>query len=281
MKKAFVLYLTVFAIISGHAQQKIFDIHVHIWNGEQSVQEYKKQLDSTGQEVTRFGGIYMAMQGKVQETKKKNDELIALARKYREFVPICSVHPYDGKAALDELERIAAQGVKIIKLHPHKNSMNFDATDDRVLEVCKKAGALGIAVLMDNASIVPSDCQKLLDLAVRCKETNFVFAHLGGLNFRFWNIIPLARTASGYFGDNIYFDISATVTLMADSPLEDEFVWTIRNIGTDRIILGSDYPQFTLKNGVDALDRLDLTEAEKEQIRYLNAKKLLFPDWKE
>src|SRR3982751_5704467 len=46
-------------------------------------------------------------------------------------------------------------------------------------------------------------------------KTKFIFAHLGGMNFRFWNIIAAARTAEGLFGENIYFDISATVAMVA------------------------------------------------------------------
>jgi uncharacterized protein len=42
--------------------------------------------------------------------------------------------------------------------------------------------------------------------------------------------------------------------------------------------LGSDYPQFSLKQGVDALEKLDLTPEEKEKIRFGNAQRLLFPN---
>ena len=35
----------------------------------------------------------------------------------------------------------------------------------------------------------------------------------------------------------IYFDISGTVQLAADSPIEEEFVWTLRNIGIDQVLL--------------------------------------------
>ena len=56
---------------------------------------------------------------------------------------------------------------------------------------------------------------------------------MGGLNFRFWNILALARTANDFFMDNIYFDISATVVLAAGAPIEEEFVWTLRNVGSD------------------------------------------------
>lgn len=255
------------------AQQNVFDTHVHLWNGEESYNKYISELDSTHQPVTRFGGILIARKNEMTRTREKNEELVALSRKYQKLVPICSVHPLDGDSAVNELKRLAKLGVPAIKLHPH--TQQFDVTDPRVLNLCKQAGDLGIVILMDNAAIKPGDCENLFDLAVKCPKTRFIFAHLGGFNFRFWNIIPVARTAKGFFGDNIYFDISAAIVLMADSPIEDEFIWTIRNVGIDRVLLGSDFPQYTLKQAVDALDRLNLTTAEKNSIRYENANKLL------
>jgi uncharacterized protein len=113
------------------------------------------------------------------------------------------------------------------------------------------------------------------NLALKAPRTKFIFAHLGAMNFRFWNILKAARTAEGLFGDNIYFDISAIVVLVADSPIEDEFVWTIRNVGVEHVLLGSDYPQYSLEQNVSALGRLSLDEGEKAKIRYENARALL------
>lgn len=93
----------------------------------------------------------------------------------------------------------------------------------------------------------------------------------------FWNTIMFARTAKDFYKDNIYFDISATVTLVARSPIRAEFVWTIRNVGVDHVMLGSDYPQFTLRQAVDALESLDLSRSEKNAILYETARKLLTP----
>jgi predicted TIM-barrel fold metal-dependent hydrolase len=255
--------------------QKVFDTHVHIWNGEESVLAYKAQLKDTQQSVTRFAAILIAKRGNMAETRRKNDELIALAAKYPEMFPIASVHPYDDQAALDELQRIAALGVTMIKLHPH--TQKFAITDPRVAALCSLAGKLGMVVLFDNANIVPGDSQDLFNLAVNTPGTKFVFAHMGATNFRFWNTIVFARTAKDFYKDNIYFDISATVTLVARSPIQAEFVWTIRNIGVDHIMLGSDYPQFTLRQSVDALESLDLNRAEKNAILYETARKLLTP----
>lgn len=274
MKISITLLMMIINLHYAWSQEKILDIHVHILDGENSVKTYLAQLDSTGQHVSKFGGIHMARKGKLDETRKKNDELISLSKRYSQLLPICSVHPMDGQAAIQELERLAANGVSIIKLHPHQNSQNFDVTSEKVLQLCRKAGELGIAILMDNANIIPGDSENLFNLAINCPKTNFIFTHIGGLNFRFWNILTLARTADGLLGNNIYFDISATVILVADSPLEEEFVWTLRNVGIDNLLLGSDFPQFSLQQTTEALERLDLTVSEKNKIRYENGRKL-------
>lgn len=256
----------------AQAEDRIFDVHVHIWDGEKSVKEYLTQVRTAGQQVTGFGGIHMAVRGKLDHTRAKNDDLIALSKRYPKMMPIASVHPYDGDAAFAELQRLSKLGVKAIKLHPH--TQEFDAADERVLAICKRAGELGFVVLMDNANVVPGDNQKLFNLALKAPKTHFVLTHLGGLEFRFWNILPLARTAKDLMADNMHFDISATVVLVADSPIEDEFIWTLRNVGIDNLLLGSDFPQLSLKQSVDALERLSLTAEEKQKIRWSNASRL-------
>ena len=262
---------------AAHAQTPLFDLHVHLWNGETSLREYEAQLKTAGQEVAGFGAMWFggpnqALQGHPDQVRAANDGLIALAAKHPKVMPIATVHPYDGAAAVAELERVAARGIKVLKLHPH--TQKFDAADPRVLRLVQRAGELGVIVLFDNASIVPGDCEKLFNLALNAPKTTFIFAHLGGLNFRFWNVLKAARTAKGLFADNIYFDISAIVAIVADSPIEDEFVWTIRNVGVDHVLLGSDYPQYSLEQNVSALARLSLDESEKEKIRFENAQRL-------
>ncbi|MCW4455678.1 amidohydrolase family protein [Flavobacterium sp. MXW15] len=252
--------------------EPVFDVHVHIRGGEQEVRKYLEQAEAAKLELAGFGAIFMAERGKPAHTREKNDELLALARQHPGLLPVGSVHPYDGQAAADELARVAGLGMKVVKLHPH--TQQFDAADPRVLEVCRQAGQLGLAVLFDNANILPGDSEKLFNLALQAHGTQFVFTHLGGMNFRFWNILPLARTAEGLLGNNINFDISAVMVLMAGSPIEEEFVWTLRNVGIDHILLGSDFPQFTLPQAVAALEKLDLSDEEKARIRYGNARRL-------
>ena len=158
----------------------------------------------------------------------------------------------------------------------------FEGDADMVFAPAK-AGELGIAprhaplittLKPGSVRVQTGDSEKLFNLALKAPKTKFIFAHLGAMNFRFWNILKAARTAEGLFGDNVYFDISAIVVLVADSPIEDEFVWTMRNLGIDHVLLGSDYPQYSLQQNVSALGRLALDESEKAKIRYENARAL-------
>lgn len=262
---------------AAFAQSPVFDVHVHLREGEQSLAAYEAQLAEDGAAAAGigamwFGGPHQALQGETAEVRVGNDALIALAAKHPKVLPIAIVHPYEGEAALEELRRVAALGVKVLKIHPH--TQRFDVADPRVLALVREAGTLGMVVLMDNAGIRPGDSQQLFNLAVQAPDTTFVFAHIGGLDFRFWNILALARTADGFAMANVYFDISGTVVLMADSPLEEEFVWTLRNVGIDHVLLGSDYPQLSLARTLDALERLDLNDGEKAAIRHGNARRL-------
>jgi uncharacterized protein len=276
LRRLISLALTLIAS-AAHAQTPVFDLHVHLWKGEASLGAYEAQLKAAGQEVAGFGAMWfggpnLALQGQPAQVRAANDDLIALAARHAKLMPIATVHPYDRAGAVAELERVAARGVKVLKLHPH--TQKFDAADPRVLRLARRAGQLGVIVLFDNASILPGDCEKLFNLALDVPETKFVFAHLGGMNFRFWNILKAARTAEGLFADNIYFDISAMVVIVAGSPVEDEFVWTIRNVGVDHVLFGSDYPQYSLEQNARALERLKLDESEKRKIRFENAQKL-------
>lgn len=269
--------LLTMLLTGATAAAPVFDVHVHLREGETSLRAYEADAKAAGIELAGigamwFGGPSQARQGETAKIRAGNDGVIALAGRHETLLPIATVHPYDGAAALDELARVAAAGVKVLKLHAH--TQRFDVADPRVEALVRKAGALGLTVLLDNANILPGDSEKLFNLVVAVPQTRFILAHIGGLNFRFWNVLALARTADGFAMKNLYFDISATVIVVAGSPLEEEFVWTLRNVGIDQVLLGSDYPQISLAKTVDALDRLPLTDEEKAKIRVGNARRL-------
>lgn len=278
MKVLSLLMAAALSVPLAARTQPVFDSHVHLHEGEKSLREYEAQAKAAGIDEAGFGGMWFggdnqALAGDPAQMRANNDAHLALARKHAEMMPIATVHPYDGAAAIDEVVRVAGLGFKVLKLHPH--TQRFDPADPRVLEVVTRAGGLGMVVLMDNFNIIPGDSEKLFNMALHAPKTRFIFAHLGGMNFRFWNVIRAARTAGDLYADNIWFDIAGTSVLLKDSPINAEFVWTIRGVGVDHVLLGSDFPQFTLAETLEAFEKLPLTADEKRLIRYENARTLL------
>ena len=269
----FFQFLLLGSISYTFSQDTVIDIHCHLYDYEKSAEYYFDTVKNLDIQLLKVGGITISKQDELKVTRSHNDKLIALSKENPKIIPICSVHPYDGDSAINELKRIKSKGVKFIKLHPLVQ--NFDVYDKRVIRLGQEAGKLDIILLIDNATIfTPDNKEGLLNLALECPDTKFIFAHLGAVEFRFWSILGFLNRTEMY-KHNIYFDISGTVTLMEDSPVEDEFIWTMRTIGIDKILLGSDFPQWSLEETLDAFKKLDLTEEEKRLIKYKNALKLM------
>jgi len=223
--------------------------------------------------ITKSALIVIARKGEPEKTRERNDTVLAAAAASGgRFFPVVSVHPADAEAALAELERLAKLGAREVKLHP--NTQNFDVADASVAAVVKKCGDLGLVVLFD--SYKPWDANemgKLLMLAVRHPETRLVLAHMGYTHFR--EAVSFATLHKLGISSNVWFDISAIATTYAGSPVQAEFVWTLRTVGIDRILFGSDWPVDTPGAAVDAVRRLGLSEAEQRQVFHDNAAQLL------
>ena len=73
-----------------------------------------------------------------------NDHVLGLAKKYAQIIPACSIHPAR-KNAIEELERCAEQGAKVLKLLP--NCHNVDCSNTRYRSFWEKLSELGLPFL--------------------------------------------------------------------------------------------------------------------------------------
>lgn len=224
--------------------------------------------------IARSSLIVIARKGDLDATRKLNDGVIAAARgSGGRFIAVASVHPGDGKGALDELARLASAGVRVVKLHP--NTQRFDVGAPEVAAVADKAGELGLVLLFDGFS--PFDANqtgKLLILAITHPKARIIIAHIGGPRFDEMAMFGMVKPFR-YYANNVWFDLSATSHTFVDSPYRAQLVWIARLIGTDRILFGSDYPVDLPAHAVDDYVRLGFTVAEQRQIFHDNADALL------
>jgi predicted TIM-barrel fold metal-dependent hydrolase len=259
----------------------VIDTHAHIRLGENDAlnQEQprgtdvlRKLDDAAG--VRQSALIVIARKGQIEATRAQNDAVIAAAQAVPgRFFPVVSVHPADGDAAVAELERVAGLGAKMVKLHP--NTQDFDVADPAVATIVAACARLNLVMLFD--SYKPWDLSqmgKFLMLSVRNPTAKFVLAHMGFSTFRETvTFAQLRKIKVG--GNNVWFDISAIGTAYAGSPVQPELVWTMRTIGMDRILFGSDWPVDTPADAIEAVRKLGLTADEQKKVLHDNAAALL------
>jgi predicted TIM-barrel fold metal-dependent hydrolase len=138
-----------------------------------------------------------------------------------------------------------------------------------------EAANLDLIILIDSYGIVQAGMiEKLLRVAF-IPKTRWIFAHMGVTDFMKFAGIQLVNELNKGALDNVYFDISASINIYADSPLQDEYTWTMRSIGIDKILFGTDFPAFSLSQTLESFNKLDLTDVERTKILYENAKRLL------
>jgi predicted TIM-barrel fold metal-dependent hydrolase len=73
-----------------------------------------------------------------------NDHVLGLAKKYSQIIPACSIHPAR-KDAVEELERCAEKGAKVLKLLP--NCHHVDCSDNQYQPFWEKLAKLGLPFL--------------------------------------------------------------------------------------------------------------------------------------
>jgi predicted TIM-barrel fold metal-dependent hydrolase len=228
----------------------------------------------SGSRVVRAAALTIALRNDLDRTRARNDRLLQLAEDSGGFFyPVCSVHPADGRAALEEIDRVAAGGAAWLKLHP--NNQHFDVADPAVADVVKKATEHGLPVLFDAYSPWDADQPgKFVSLAQALPDARLILAHAHGPGFPQLLVYDIIGRYPGW-PRNVWIDISVTGLLFAGSPFADQFTWVLRKVGTDRVIFGSDYPLDDPLAAARAVAELGFTDAEQAAILHDNAASLL------
>jgi uncharacterized protein len=259
----------------------IIDAHAHIRTAEGDGltpdhprgTEVLRDIDAKAK-VSRSALIVIAF-GSPADAQAKNDAVIAAANADpKHFYAVASVNPDNGDTALIELDRLGKLGVRMIKLHP--SSQEFDVASPIISRIAERAGTLGIAILIDSFDPFDADqVGKFVKLTMGQPNTKFILAHMAFHRFRETITFSMLRKMGA--GNNVWFDLSAIAQTYARSPVANELVWTMRKIGMDRMIFGSDWPVYSPEESIAAVRKLGLTVAEQRLVFHDNIAGLLMP----
>ena len=166
-----------------------------------------------------------------------------------------------------ELDHIRALGLSGIKIHPDIQGVDID--DRRMYELYSLIeGEMPIYFHMgDNRPQYRfSEAQKLIKIIKEFPRLQVIAAHFGG--YFAWDC---AKDLIRAGGENIMFDTSSALWAMP-SEEADKLVGVL---GVEHLMFGTDYPVMHAENELKLFMKLKLTETQREDILYNNAKSFI------
>ena len=220
--------------------------------------------------------VVMGMGWNDPELAREANDYIAqsVARYPDRLTGFCSVNPAWGEAALAEVERCAAAGLRGIgELHP--DTQGFDITDKPMLATLMDvAHRLGLPVLVHSSEPVGHQYpgkghttpEKLYRYILNFPDNTIICAHWGG-GLPFYALMPEVPEVIR----NVYFDTAASPLLYQPKV----FSAVVELVGANKVLFGTDYPLIGHQRLLGQVQQASLVPAARQAILSGNAARLL------
>ncbi len=174
-----------------------------------------------------------------------------------------ALHP-DFENIRGEVSRMESLGLRGIKLHP--DFQRFDLDDERAFPIYEIAEERGLPILFHIGDTRQdfSSPERLLNVMKKFPALKAIGAHLCGWSM--WD-----RGAELFAHSGVYAECSSSLYALSPEPAAE----LIREIGSDRVMWGTDYPMWNAKEEIGRFNKLPLTAEEREDILSRNALRLL------
>lgn len=187
-----------------------------------------------------------------QEVREYPDKLTGLG----------TLHP-DMENPEKEIDRIISLGLKGIKLHP--DFQKFQANSPEAMRMyAYLEGKLPVLFHAGDPRYQYSSPHRIAQISDAFPNLDIVAAHMGG-----W---AETRQAMEWIipREKILVDTCSSLYAMSD----EQATQLIRLYGADRVLFGTDYPMWSYGEEAQKLERLPLSDEEREKIFHKNAEKL-------
>jgi predicted TIM-barrel fold metal-dependent hydrolase len=187
------------------------------------------------------------------------------------FKGLLHVFGQDIEQSIREIERYGENPNIIgIKIYPDSfTGSDFRSAMGPVIERIKGKPWI---IQVHSSPVTDSDLGIPLQIVLFSHDVDLpvVMVHSGGHQF-----LQLSVWLKHGVPENLYFDTSATQNLLCDSPYRPHLKWLLDLIPEDRLLWGSDYPEYPFKGALAALRALGFGDPDVARIAWKNPLRLL------
>lgn len=197
---------------------------------------------------------------------------IQLIKPFEEFLIPIAYFDFNEGISLEgikkQLQVIKSLGYKGIKLHPRFS--NFSLENKKIIEVIQFANELNLIVLFctyfyhNSQTACNNSIERLSNLLCKIEDCKIILLHSGTV--KLLEMIEIGRSFK-----NVLLDLSFTICKYEGSSMDLDIKFAC-NTFDQRICIGSDFPEFTLKKLRERFEFFtkDLSVEKAENIGYKN-----------
>ena len=249
---------------------------VHLWSAVSTRQQAVDNIPAGVEEAARREAVRDIEASLGDRLKEFNLWGCELVKDHPQIVPFVAADaialPGDAGAAhlRDMVENHGAKGIKL-----HGAAQEFNMSDHRMWPIYEACQDLEIPVVAhsgpDRGGRHYAEPQAFAGMLEEFSNLKVVIAHLGGGAWQ--QALGVAQTYP-----NAYFDLCEIIewTGGTNAPSDQQFAQLIKDIGPERVLMGSDFPWYDLDHTVERVMELPiLSPEEKESILGANAVRIL------
>jgi len=233
-----------------------------------------KKLPAELEEKEKRKAILEIEKKMIERMKRRNEWTCKMAREESALSALISIDVLqDPEEMVKEVEsKVKELGARGMKMHPMGNS--FDPCDKKLWPVYSKAQELGIPILFhtgghseyENKYGRPKEFE---EVARSFPDLRVVLGHMG--KGAYPESVEMAKKYDNFFFDTstCFYEAGISGAEVARNVFE-----IIREIGTDRILFGTDWPWYDPLIDINHIDKMELADEEKAGILGLNARRV-------
>lgn len=228
-------------------------------------------LSSLGARMSEWGidgAVILNIATNPKQQTNVNNFAIETNKSAKNLWALGSLNPYSENIK-EEARRLREGGIRGVKIHP--DYMGVVVDDEKFDAVYKSCIENDLFVITHSGwdfispDFIHCTPERILNVLNKYPELKFVAAHLGAC--RMWDDVERLLV-----GKNLWLETSLAPLFSLDKV---QMARMIKNHAPDKLLFGSDFPWYSIKDALDYVNSLELSDELKQKIFSENALALL------